>query len=369
MYTTFKTFLGLLALSVLVSCGTDPFKSSQSIPSAFGDINQLVVVQDPGFLETETFDSLDYFFAGPYLILPQPEPLFDLKYFETPQVLRDAIVRQYRSYVIPAVLSDEDSPTTQMVREYLGEEKLRTVAEAGGGKTLVNRNRWADGQTIYFLVGETADDLLDLFRSDAPGIIDQLKREQVERHRATAFAVQGENMNVRRALANDFKIDLTIPASFQLVIADTTNSFVWLRQDIKEQPSLNIGPYVNSLTVRKVPYESQDQLTADYAKQLLNETGRDYVQSTVEGSYKQLDDGNLPIIVQPTTIDNNFALELRGIWEMENDAMAGPFVAYLIHNPADGELLLAEGFIFAPNEDKRDYMEQLDMLLRGIRFL
>ena len=369
MQIHFKTLLGLLSIALLTACGSDPFKSSQSTPSAFGDINQLVVVQDPGFLETPVFDSLDYYFAGPYLILPQPEPLFDLKYFETPQVLRDGIVRQYRSYVIPAVLSDADSPTTQLVREYLGAEKLRTLAEAGGAKTFVNRNRWAAGQVIYFMVGETENQLLDLFRSDAPGVIDQLKRDQIERHRATAFAVQGENMNTRTLLAVDMGVDLTMPASFQMVVRDTAKNFAWLRQDIKEQPSANIGPYVNSIIVRKIPYESQEQLTADYAKRLINETGREYVQSTVENSFKQIDDQNLPLLVQPTTINNNFALQLRGIWEMENDAMAGPFVAYLIHNPADGELLLAEAFIFAPNEEKRDYMEQLDMLLRGIRFV
>ena len=214
---------------------------------------------------------------------------------------------------------------------------------------------------IYFLVGDNADALISLVSRDANGIIDQIKREQIERHRATAFAVKGENMNARRILATDLRIDLTIPNDYQLIMQDSLTQTAWLRQDE--------GVYTNNIMVRKIPYESREQLSPDSARELLENTGARYVKSGVEGSFKKIDDVNVPLLMEPTTVNNNFALEMRGVWEMENDAMAGPFVAYLIHSPADGELLLAEGFIFAPGEDKRDYMEQLDMLLRGIRFL
>lgn len=82
----------------------------------------------------------------------------------------------------------------------------------------------------------------------------------------------------------------------------------------------------------------------------------------------KVNDIDLPMLVETTTLNNYFALEGRGIWEMENDYMGGPFVSYLIHNPNTNELLLLYGFLYAPGEDKREYMQQLEHVMHTIRF-
>ena len=344
------------------SCGKDPFQSGNTIPSAFGDINQLVVVMaDSAEWRSPLGDTVDSYFAGPFMIVPTPEPLFDIKFLEANRLMRQDILRQYRNYVIPVNLANENSETTRMVEKYLGAEKIRTVQEAGGYKTFVNRNLWASDQTVYYIVGTSEDKLIEGLQANAPGIVNQIKREQEERHRATAFAVKGENMNLRRQVVTDLGVDFSFPNDFKLAVQDTTDQVVWLRQDE--------GTFTNNIFLKKVPYENREQLTPAYARELLENTGARYVKSTVQGSFKKIDDINLPLLTDATTINGNFALELRGIWEMENDAMAGPFVAYLIHNPTTNELLLAEGFIFAPGEDKRNAVEQLEVLLRGIRFV
>lgn len=48
--------------------------------------------------------------------------------------------------------------------------------------------------------------------------------------------------------------------------------------------------------------------------------------------------------------------------------MGGSFISYLILNPNKGELLFVDGFLHAPGEDKRDFMEQLDYVIHTIKF-
>jgi len=74
------------------------------------------------------------------------------------------------------------------------------------------------------------------------------------------------------------------------------------------------------------------------------------------------------MFVETITLDNYYTLEARGIWEIVNDFMAGPFMSYLIHNPETNELLFVDGFVYAPGETKRDVMQELEVILATVDF-
>jgi hypothetical protein len=71
--------------------------------------------------------------------------------------------------------------------------------------------------------------------------------------------------------------------------------------------------------------------------------------------------------VEQVTISGQYALEARGIWEIENDFMGGAFISYLIYNPQKAELLFIDGFLHAPGEEKRNDMQKLEHILRTIK--
>ena len=63
-----------------------------------------------------------------------------------------------------------------------------------------------------------------------------------------------------------------------------------------------------------------------------------------------------------------YAKEMRGRGKMQKDFMAGPFVSYTIVNPTHDKLITAEGFVYYPNKEKRDYLRQLEAMIYSIRF-
>lgn len=54
---------------------------------------------------------------------------------------------------------------------------------------------------------------------------------------------------------------------------------------------------------------------------------------------------------------------------MENDYMGGSFISYLIHNPQKNELLFVDGFVYAPGEDKRNWMQYLEYIMNTRKIL
>ena len=46
--------------------------------------------------------------------------------------------------------------------------------------------------------------------------------------------------------------------------------------------------------------------------------------------------------------------------------MAGPFLTYILNDETHNRKLVIEGFTFAPNTQKRDYMFELEAILRTI---
>ncbi|MBR5928615.1 MAG: DUF4837 family protein [Prevotella sp.] len=56
-------------------------------------------------------------------------------------------------------------------------------------------------------------------------------------------------------------------------------------------------------------------------------------------------------------------LIIRGLWEMKNDMMGGPLVAHVIYDSAHATVMVAEGFVFAPESKKRNKIRQLEAAL------
>ena len=55
------------------------------------------------------------------------------------------------------------------------------------------------------------------------------------------------------------------------------------------------------------------------------------------------------------------SVTIRGFWEMQNDAMGGPFVAYW--KPNGKRIVVTEVFVYAPETKKRNLVRRLEAAL------
>ena len=61
-------------------------------------------------------------------------------------------------------------------------------------------------------------------------------------------------------------------------------------------------------------------------------------------------------------------VEVRGIWDIKNYPMAGPFLTYILNDKANNRKLVMEGFVFAPASEKRDDIFELEAILKTLQF-
>jgi hypothetical protein len=348
--------LSVFILLLLTGCSEQARKKLQPRSTAFGPLNQLVVVADPLIWESPVKDSFEYYFSSAYPILPQPEPIFDLRYFTPTELMAKKERKELRTYIILADLQNESSKGTELIKEDVGEEKIRSTLTDKEYLTIVGKDKWADGQTIIYMGGNGHDQILENIRQNFRGVIKKIQ-ENNQRRIAAGVYLGGQNQTVKNTLKGKIGLDLKVPSDYFLAMEN--DSKFWLR---RETPELSAN-----ILIQKMPYTSQDQLTYEGIKSIRDSLGF-YVSSENSNTYMVTNDVDLPMLVETTTLNNYYALEARGIWEIENDFMGGPFVSYLLHNPNSNELLFMDGFLYAPGEKKREFMQQIEHVLSTAKF-
>lgn len=164
-------------------------------------------------------------------------------------------------------------------------------------------------------------------------------------------------MSAKNDIIAKHGVNLRVPEDYVMAIND--NSTVWLRRET-DKSSMNI-------MIHRLPYTDKNQLTKEGLKAIRNEVGKKYVSSTIPDSYMRINDIDLPLYVDQVTLDNKYTLQGRGIWDLVNDFMGGSFVSYLVHDQKNNQLVLLDGFVHAPGESKRLFMQQLNYILRTVK--
>ena len=164
----------------------------------------------------------------------------------------------------------------------------------------------------------------------------------------------------QKALEEEFGISLVLPANYK--ITTQRDNFFWVKRQIKNYEG---GIFIYEVPISQIPNDST-RVNAIVSMQdtigKANVPGRD-----PETMYMQTEKGFAPSVYE-TTIDNRYAIESRGLWEMKNFLMGGPYVTYLIADQPNNRYIVIQGFVFAPQIAKRDYMFELETIAKSIKF-
>lgn len=359
---TGRIFSYLLVFSLLAlnafSCANEAVqKSMEAEKIAFGKINRINVLCDQSVWDGPLGDSIRNYYGAAYPILPQPEPIFDLHHLTLEDLRKDPLRKELRTYIVVGDLSDQESETAALIRRDVGTEKISATTADNGYGNSVARNKWAKGQTIVYLYGNSEEKLIENITNSFSAVAKRLHQADEKIIDATAF-FNGENIGLASEISALMGVKMRIPEEFKPAMKET--DIVWLRRETSEASS--------NIIIQKIPYTDQSQLSREGIKAIRNEMGKAYVSSTLPDTYMRINDVDLPLIVETTRVNGDYALEARGIWDIVNDFMGGAFISYLVYDPAKKELLFMDAFVHAPGKEKRDLMQQLDYILNTAQY-
>jgi hypothetical protein len=349
----------LICLWLVASgCNQETQRQWEAKPTALGKLNEIVLITGDDLAESAIRDTFDYYFGSSYPIMPSPEPMFDIRHYTVKELRYEPLRQQLRTYVILADISDADSDATKMLIQDLGKERLRD-AQAGQLTSSVGKDKWARNQLLIYLFADGREALARLIAEKYSAVAKRINQHDKEQLAAGIYAIKNINPGLSNRIAEEIGVEIDVPGVYQVALDKLDENLIWLRHDGKE--------HISNIVVTRHNYTGPEMLTKEGLTKLRDLHGKSHVQGGSPGSYMVTNTTNLPIYHEVTSIDDNYAVEMRGIWEMTDDFTGGPYITMAIVNEAEQSLLLLDGFVLAPSRPKRKYIQELEYIFERAR--
>ncbi len=323
----FGTLL-LLFLLTLTSCKNNNQKEYK--PASVGALNTVAIVIENDLWEGKVGDKIRGYFAAPIPGLTWDEARFTIE--QMPQQVFTTTTRYRRSVLFVS---------------------LDTVNVAH-----VKTDLYATPQKVAVIKGRTEAEIIENLDQHAEEFVGEIREMELAETQNRLL----RSLSKDKVLSQKFGITINLPSIYK--VGKQEENFVWIDREIPKG-TLNMIVYA-------IPWDSMSNdstFTRDVVR-LRDSIGQKYIPGPDipnKVTYMVTEKAFAPYVF-PAKIAGRNAAEVRGIWEIENYAMAGPFLTYIIDDKENNRKLVIEGFTFAPATNKRDYMFELEAIIKTVKF-
>lgn len=313
-----------IALITMTSCNDTPI----IIKDSAGRMNDILLVIDNELWEGEVGDTLRNVLAAPVDGLVREEPQFTLNQIK-PESFNGLIMKN-RNY-LKVELSNKETGVN------------------------VTNALYANPQTGVVVRGATSAGIIEQIIGNAKRIKDLYNQTEV----AEKQRLMGNTKLNVDVIKERFGIEFIAPRTYRYAAPDDKD-FFWLRRGIREG-TMDIMIY--EVPRNAIPQDSN--VVASITKV------RDSVGSrkvTVDKGAFITERAYSPY-VNESSVNGKFAYETKGLWEVTEQFMSGPFLNYAIYNEKKDNWLIIEGYIFAPSAKQRNYLFELEAILKSVKFV
>ncbi len=214
-----------------------------------------------------------------------------------------------------------------------------------------SKNVYAKPQQVVTLNSPDYAGIDQLVDEHGEEIIDLMESNEIKR--AVNSLKKNYSRIVGKAAKEMFGCDWHMPD--QITMIKKGKNFFWASS----------GDNVYNACMYSYPWTSNDTFTKDYFIQKRDSFMRKNIEGEEWGQYVTTN----PSLVKTKErmVDGHYVQEVRGIWEMTNDLMAGPFVSYVQLDSIKKRIIVTEGFVYLPNKEKKKMIHALEAGLRTLK--
>jgi len=310
-----KTAIILFFLITALSCSDNQQKL---LPASSGNINNISVVTNDELWEGAVGEVIRENFGRPIYGLPQIEPIFSLSH-------------------IPSKVFSGFATKSRTILKI-------DVSENEGVFNF--KNTYASPQRIIQITAKSPDKIIEIINENLNSIYSTMYFNEIQEKQRRI----SKNLNKTEAIKNNTGVSLKFPSAYRVAKVDT--NFVWIRRDL-ETGSVNLFIHRQTDPNEQSIIEKRDSIS------------KIYIPGPVENSYMSTD-----LIYTPNTQQINVGgkqvFETRGLWEIEGQFMAGPFLNFQI-KLGDDDFIMLDGFVYSPGSTKREYIFELEAIMRSLK--
>ena len=305
----------LVALFLFISCSDNEQKL---LPASSGNINNISVVTNDELWDGVVGEVIRENFARPIYGLPQIEPVFSL------------------SHIPSKVFSGFATKSRTILKVDISEKE----------GVFNFKNTYASPQRIIQITADSPKKIIEIINENLNSIYSTIYFNEIQEKQRRI----SKNLNQTEAIRDNTGVSLKFPSAYRIAKADT--NFVWIRRDV-ETGSVNLFVYRHTGLINQSIIEKRDSIS------------KIHIPGPVENTYMSTD-----LIYTPHTQEINVGekqvFETRGLWEIEGQFMAGPFLNFQI-KLGDDDFIMLDGFVYSPGSTKREYIFELEAIMRSLK--
>ena len=332
----------ILSILILVSCSKKETKvnndqktyNPKNLPSSGGKTLEMILVIEDSYYKGDIKDSLGTYFLKASPGLNASEPLFDMVQMNPKHFNQSEMFKKHRNILI---VDFNNENKNEIYKHY----DYKSFPQA------------------YFEISVTDKENLFLILQNYSNTI--INKFYDNEHRRVFLAFKKlENIEATKKLKHSFKFSFTMSKDFS--ISTFNDDFAWFRKDYfanKHQRTLNIFVY-------KTPFIGDGMFKEDKIIELRDKVAKENIPGPTNGSYMGTET-RFPYSRKEVAINNINFIETRGLWRLFNDFMGGSFINYCFVNEKTNEFVMIDCFLYAPNQNKRDELMQMESIVHSIK--
>lgn len=211
------------------------------------------------------------------------------------------------------------------------------------------RDVYSYPQMIMTLQAPDEESLAKYVEDNAQSIIDFFTK--AEMNREIENLREKHNPEVSRLAKEILGVDVWVP--WEVNKFKRGKDFLWA--------STNVGKKDMSIVLYSYPYTDKNTFTLEYFLNKRDSVMKVNIPGGPEGSYMTTQRDY--VYVKDATVHGKYAQVARGLWRVQGDRMGGPFVSHSRVDEANGRVVVAEAFVYAPESLKRDLMRRMEAAL------
>ncbi len=325
-----RFFILLFSLFSFFACGT---VERPSKPSATGKAGEMLVVVNQSKWNSQPGEIIRSTFQQDIPMFLQPEPMFDLV-----QIEERAFVKLFETHrhIFIADISPEHARSS-----------IEVSRDVWSYPQMVVRVKAPDDSVFKAVMDRNQEAFLEHYMG-------------MEKERLINAYKRMTNHVARNAVEQMFGISMVVPEGYYVAVEG--DQFIWLRRTGTRE-DLDMGVLIASLPY-KDPAIDFDPATIAARRDSLTKR---YIPGQFEGSYMTTYP-ELDAQIREISFNGLYAKEARSLWRVEGDHMGGPFINYTLIDEHTNRLFIFDGFVYAPNFNKRDYMRQVMAVIYSVKF-
>ena len=318
-------FMTLLVLFTAASCNHKKTRKAL-LPNISGKPGEVIVVIDKGDWEGAPGTIIRDTLGADFPFLPQKEPMYDV--VNVPPQGFTNMFQIHRNIIIMNISSD--------------------VTEPG---VVYKQDLWAAPQCVIRINAQDEDQAVELFKENSGKIKAVLNQAEINRVIAnTKRYGEPELMPIVTGMIGGSPY---FPSGYKL--KKKTDDFIWITYSTQFTQQ--------SILIYKYPVvKGKDMMAPDNLLDAQSEMLKANVPGMFENTYMVISPVVRPAVSYKKYGIHEFA-EIRGLWEVHNDYMGGPFVTHVFYSPDGKEMIMMQVFVYAPKYDKRNYLKQVESVL------